>query len=415
MSRKLHRLNAKQVENHKQPGYLCDGGGLYLQVSRAGTKSWIFRYTLNSRAREMGLGSLISVGLAEARRKAGDCRKLLSDGHDPIEQRERDQALIRDAKAKSTTFEPVAREYIAQRKAGWKSAKHSAQWINTLETYAFPLIGSKPVSAVSTDDVLRILTPIWYSKPETATRVRQRLEVIFDYARVKGHATGENPARWRGHLDHALPKRSKINSVEHHSALPYSEIAPFMAQLRELDTIAASALEFVILTTARTGEARGALPDEFDIEAGVWTIPAARMKAKKEHRIPLSPRALEIVKKALKMRDDKAGPYLFQGARKGRPLSENALLVVLQKTLGRPDLTVHGFRSCFRDWAGEATNFPREVAEAALAHTIKDKSEAAYARGDLFEKRRKLMASWANNCQSIKHDTKVVPIKRRKA
>jgi integrase len=390
MPRPVNKLSALKVKNASTPGYLSDGDGLYLQVSKIGTKSWVFRYQLAGRAREMGLGSIRTFTLQEARERARRCRQLLADGVDPIAQRDVERQQQRLEAARAQTFDQCAAAYIAAHRAGWKNVKHAEQWENTLAAYASPAFGALPVADIDTAAVMRALGPIWNTKTETASRVRGRIEKVLDWATVQGFRTGENPARWRGHLDKLLPKRSKVQKVQHHPALPYAEAPAFMAKLRAQEGIAARALEFLILTATRTGEVIGARWDEFDLEAGSWTIPAERMKAGKEHEVPLSARALEIVQGLAKMRP---GSYVFPGRRPRDPLSNMALLALL-KRMGRSDLTAHGFRSTFSDWAHETTNFPSEVIEMALAHTIRNKVEAAYRRGNLREKRRELMDAW---------------------
>ncbi len=405
MGREVHRLSAKAVEKAKRPGYYADGGNLYLQVSPALTKSWIFRYTRQGRSHEMGLGSGSVFSLAEARGKALDARRLLGEGVDPISAREGHRTRERLEKASTLTFAKCAEKYIAAHRAGWRNPKHIGQWENTLETYAGPIIGQLAVKDVDTPLVLRVLEPIWTKKAETATRLRGRIERILDWARVMGYRAGENPARWRGHLDKLLPAALNRKNRTHLAALPYDEIGAFMVKLRAREGIAARALEFAILTAARTGEVIGARSDEIDLEKALWTVPAARMKAGREHRVPLSPRALEIA------RAQPEGLFLFAGGKEKQGLSDMALLEVLRR-MGRDGLTVHGFRSTFRDWASERTSYPREVCEMALAHAISDKVEAAYRRGDLFEKRRKLMLDWEKFCELPKVSGKAMPIKR---
>ena len=406
MSRPVHRLSPKAVESAKQPGYYCDGGGLYLQVSASGSKSWIFRYARQGKVHEMGLGSGRDVSLAQARTKAEDARRHLASGLDPLAARDGRIAQERLRKAGSISFSECASKFIAAHEAGWKNGKHADQWQNSLDTYAGPVIGQLPVRDVDTALVLRVLEPIWAKKPETASRLRGRIERILDYARVRGYRDGENPARWRGYLDKLLPSALNRKTREHHAALPYDELPEFMKELRAQGGSAARALEYLILTAARTGEVIGCKPEEIDIRKGVWTVPAARMKAGKEHRVPLSPQAIKIVD------DQPEGTYLFSGGKKGTPLSNMAMLELL-KRMGRDDLTVHGFRSTFRDWAAECTSYPGEVCEMALAHAITDRVEAAYRRGDLFEKRRMLMLDWAKYCDAPKGD--VVPLARKRA
>jgi integrase len=407
MSRPMHRLSAKSVEKTKEPGYYCDGGGLYLQVSATLSKSWIFLYRRNGKSREMGLGSERDVSLAEARTKAADARRQLAGGTDPLAAREGHRAQERLQKAGSITFSECAKKYIAAHKAGWRNEKHAEQWENSLNTYAGPVIGDLAVKDVDTALVLRVLEPIWSKKAETASRVRGRIERILDYARVRGYRSGENPARWRGHLDKLLPSAMNKKTREHHAALPYDELPAFVRDLRQQGGSAARALEFLILNAARTGEVIGCEPEnEIDLKKAVWTVPPGRMKAGKEHRVPLSPQAVKVAE------GQPEGKYLFSGGKEGAPLSNMAMLELL-KRMGRGDLTVHGFRSTFRDWAAECTSYPGDVCEMALAHAITDKVEAAYRRGDLFEKRRQLMLDWAKYCDNPKGE--VVPISRKRA
>lgn len=394
MLRALHKLNAKKVEHLKETGLYGDGGGLYLQITSAGVKSWLFRYMRTGKARGMGLGPLHTISLAEARVKAHECRRLLIEGIDPLDEKQQRAASARLQEAKALTFKECATQYVGNHKMGWKNAKHADQWINTLTTYAYPVIGDLPVATVDLPLVLKILQPIWTTRTETASRVRGRIESVLDWATVSGFRSGDNPARWKGHLDKLLPKRSKVQKVEHHPALAYAEIAQFMLDLSTQDGIARFALEFLILTAARTNEVIKTTWDEIDLSAQTWTVPAERMKAGKEHCVPLSERAAEIVRH---LRQVTPGDYVFPGLRANTPLSNMAMLQLL-KRMTRNDLTAHGFRSTFRDWAGERTNHPREVCEAALAHQLKDKAEAAYARGDLFAKRAKLMTDWAEYC-----------------
>jgi len=388
----------------------ADGGGLYLQVTGSGAKSWIYRFSLHGSAREMGLGSLSIIGLQDARTKAGECRRLRSEGIDPIEARRalRDQAMLDSAQA--LAFKEAAAAYIAAHRAGWRNAKHAAQWENTLATYAEPVIGALSVQAIDTTLILKVLEPIWRIKPETASRLRGRIETVLDWAKVRGYRTGENPARWRGHLDMLLPAPSKVRPIKHHAALPYGELADFVHALREREGVAARALEFTILTAARTGEVIGATFDEINTSDSIWMVPAPHMKSGKEHRVPLSGRAIAIVEQMNFSREARDG-FLFPGGRRGRPLSNMAMAALLER-MGRGDVTVHGFRSTFRDWAAESTNFPSEVVEMALAHAVGSKVEAAYRRGDLFEKRQQLMDAWERYCDDT--GATVVPIARQK-
>jgi integrase len=401
------KLSAIAVGRANSTGLYADGGGLYLQVGRSGSKSWLYRFMIDGRAREMGLGPVHTIPLAEARIRAGECRRLRLDGIDPIEARTAKRQEQKLASAKAMTFEACANAYIAAHKAGWRNAKHESQWRNTLSTYAAPVFGSLSVQTVDVALVMKVLEPIWATKTETASRLRGRIEAILDWATVRGYRSGENPARWRGHLDHLLPKRAKVQMVAHHAALPYDEVGAFVALLRDQQGATARALEFLILTAARTGEVIGARWAEFDFANAVWTIPADRMKSDREHRIPLSGRVVAIIDG---LRATRVNDFVFPGAKAGRPLSNMAMLKVLER-LGRSDLTSHGFRSSFRDWASERTNFQREVAEMALAHTIGDKVEAAYRRGDLFAKRRRLMEAWANHCTPTIGESRVVTLR----
>ncbi|MCJ2125119.1 tyrosine-type recombinase/integrase [Methylobacterium sp. J-077] len=378
------------VSRTREPGLYADGGGLYLQVTHADARSWIFRFMLNGRARSMGLGSLHTLTLAEARNKATECRKLCLDGIDPIEARQRVRSAAQLDAAKAMTFDACAEAYIEAHKKGWRNAKHGDQWRNTLATYASPVFGPLPVQSVDTGLVMRVIEPIWGDKTETATRVRGRIESVLDWAATRGYRQGENPARWRGHLQNLLPKRSKVQRVEHHAALPFVKIGEFVASLRQQNGTSPLALEFTILTAARTGEVIGATWDEMDLAERAWTVPAERMKGCREHRVPLCDRSVEILEH-LRAHGDR---YVFPGGKRGKALSNMAMLELL-KRMGRPDLTTHGFRSTFRDWAAETTRFPSEVVEMALAHIIENKVEAAYRRGDLFQKRRELMDAWA--------------------
>jgi len=413
MARQEKRLTVRAAETVKKPGLHADGGGLYLHVSKNGARSWIFRWRRDGRLRDMGLGPLNTVSLAEARDKALACRKLKLDGRDPIEERRAQRRGVKLESATAMTFKDCAVAYIAAHRAGWKNPKHAAQWPSTLETYVYPIFGSLPVQAIDVGLVMKALEPIWNEKPETASRVRGRIESILDWAKARGYRQGENPARWRGHLENLLPKKSKVWRVEHHAALPYTEIGAFMAELREQDGTAARALEFTILTAARTGEVIGTTWSEIDLGGHLWTILAARMKAGKEHRVPLSDAALAILRA---MAEVQTGEFVFPGNRAKQPLSQMAMLMLLRR-MGREGLTVHGFRSVFSDWCAEQTTFPSEVREMALAHTVGDKVEAAYRRGDLFEKRRQLAEAWARYCEepAVTEDTRVVAIGRARA
>jgi integrase len=407
MARTIGKLTALAVERAKRRGYYGDGGGLFLQVSPSGSKSWVFRFKDTGKLREMGLGPTHTVSLAEARDKARDCRKMRLEGLDPIEARRAERIKAKLDAAKVMTFKACAERYIGAHRAGWKNDKHAAQWPATLAAYVYPVFGDLSVQAVDVGLVLKAIEPVWTAKPETASRVRGRIESILDWATARDYRQGENPARWRGHLENLLPKKTKVHRVEHHAALPYAEMADFTDQLRQQEGIAARALEFAILTAARTGEVLGARWEEINIAERLWTVPAERMKAGKEHRVPLADAALAIIEEMSTIRQ---GEFLFPGGKSKRPLSNMAMLMVLRR-MGRADLTAHGFRSSFRDWAAERTTFPAEVAEMALAHTVSDKVEAAYRRGDLFEKRRRLAEAWAKFCSTPPPAGRVVSLR----
>lgn len=389
------KLTALKLKALTRPGRYGDGAGLWLQVRDAQHRSWLFRYSIAGKPRQMGLGPFPDVPLADARETARQCRAAVRQGKDPIEERRSAKAAARDA-SRAMTFRQVVDRYLTAHEAGWRNAKHRYQWRATLDL-ACKQIGGASVSGIATGDVMRVLDPIWRDKPETASRLRGRIESVLDYAAAHGWRTGENPARWRGHLAKLLPAPDKIAKVEHHAALPWSDIGAFMAELRDENGVAARALEFAILTAGRTGEVIGATWSEIDMHARLWTVPGDRMKAGREHRVPLSEAAMAVLKVMAPLRDDNAGGWIFPGGRKDQHLSNMGMMMLLRR-MKRGDLTVHGFRSAFRDWCAEATNHPREVAEQALAHTLADKVEAAYRRGDLFEKRRRLMEDWAGFC-----------------
>ena len=405
MAKTIGRLTVLQVQHAKKPGMLADGDGIYLQVTGAGARSWIFRFMLEGKPREMGLGSLKGVGLAAARAKAAQCRALLADGVDPIAARKGEQAARTVADARAITFDESAEAYIKAHGATWRNPKHHSQWKTTLATYVSPVFGKLPVQAVDVSLVMKVLEPIWTTKPETAARIRGRIESILNWAKARGYRSGENPAQWKGHLDNLLPARSKISGVKHHAALPYDETPQFMGALREQFGISGLALEFLILTAGRTGEILGAKWGEMDQAKKIWTVPASRMKGGREHRVPLSNEAMAILNKATRGEPE---DFVFRG-RNGGPLSNMALLMLLRR-MGHENLTAHGFRSTFRDWAAERTNFQRDVAEAALAHVIGDKVEAAYRRGDMLDKRRRLMVAWADFASKPQLAGSVVPI-----
>jgi len=394
MPRQIKRLNARKVQTLAKIGRHADGGGLYLSIAKDGGRKWVFLYRQHGRLREMGLGSSRAVPLAIAREKAAAARLLLADRVDPLARRQDNAA--------SPTFNECLEQFLVSNEVGWRNAKHASQWRNTLKTYAEPVIGRLPVKDIDIHQIMKILDPIWATKTETASRVRGRIENVLDWASARGYRKGENPARWRGHLDKVFPARAKVQKVEHHSALPYGEVATFIAELKKRQGIAARALEFTILTAARTSEVTGARRSEFDLTKKVWTIPGERMKAAREHRVPLSARALEVLKAVGIHAGDELDPsaIVFAEPPNRIALSSNAMLALLGR-LKRRDLTVHGFRSTFRDWAAETTSTPSEVVEMALAHTVKNKAEAAYRRGDLLTKRAVLMDAWAKFCTKL--------------
>jgi len=406
-TRQFNRLSARMLASKRESGLYCDGGGLYLQIAASGSKTWIFRYRspVTRKLRDMGLGPLHSVSLPEAREKAGAQRNALRRGLDPIAARDEEMRRKVVHATKALTFSQCAVACIESHKAAWKNGKHAEQWTSTIKAYAEPVIGTLPVQDVDTGRVLEILEPIWSKKAETASRLRGRIECILDWAKARGYRSGENPARWKGHLNQLLPTLSKKHRVKHHKAMPFSEVGAFVASLREQSGVAARCLEFTILTAARTNEAIQARPAEFDLNNATWTIPASRMKAKKEHRVPLSPRAVEIVREMLR----RGHEFVFPSTHKGKAISNMAMLVLLDRM--DVDVTVHGFRSSFRDWAAERTAFPHEVCEMALAHTIPNAAEAAYRRGDLFEKRAALMKAWAEFLAAPPQAGEVIPLR----
>jgi integrase len=389
-------LSTVAIARIKKPGKHAVGDGAYLQISAAGTRAWLFRYERDGKGHWMGLGPCSLITLAEARAKARDARRSLLEGADPLDLKRQRKTAARLASATSVTFKDAAERMIASMQAGWKNPKHRAQWTATLETYVYPSFGSLPVAAVDTGLVLKAVEPIWTKKAETASRVRGRIEAVLDWAKARGYREGENPARWRGHLDKLLPAQQKVRTVRNHPALPWAEIPAFVAELGARLSASAKALELLILTAARTSEIIEATWYEVDLDKAVWTIPADRMKAEKEHRVPLSPAALDLLRSLPR---ENGTPYLFLGGRRGKPLSNMAMLELMRGM--RPGYVPHGLRSSFRDWASEATNHQKEVVEMALAHAIESKVEAAYRRGDLFEKRRKLMDDWARFCGGV--------------
>jgi integrase len=399
MRREGNKLTAAAVRAASKPGLYGDGHGLYLQVSAFDTKAWVFRYMIDGRPRKMGLGPLHTISLAEARKRAAEARLRAHDGIDPIDDKRARRAQGRLEAAKAITFGECADKYVEAHRAGWKNAKHADQWSATFKetkrgSLTFPpatdAINGLPVSAIDTGLVLKVLEPIWAKTPESARRIRGRIEAVLDWAKVRGYRDGENPARWRGHLDKTLAKRSRVRA--HHDAIAYAELPAFMAELRGKDGASARALEFTILTAARTGEVIGTKWSEIDNSSRIWTIPAARMKSGREHRVPLSDRALEIIGE-----QPRDGEFVFAGRKAGTSLSNMSMLELMRDMRGK-GATVHGFRSTFRDWAAEQTSYPNEMCEIALAHVVSDKTEAAYRRGDMMEKRRRLMADWAAYC-----------------
>lgn len=407
-----YRLTQLKVDKAKTKGVYPDGAGLYLNVTIGGSKSWLYRYMLAGKQHWMGLGSYPEISLADAREKAAEARKLTRQNIDPLAEKRLTTSVIRASIAKAMPFETAAEKFIDAHKAGWKNAKHIDQWRSTLTTYAFPTIGKLDVSLIETAHIMRILEKddFWNTKTETAHRVRGRIESVLDWATARKYRSGENPARWKGHLDKLLPARAKVKKTEHHAALPWPDIGAFMVDLRKQEGIAAKAVEFAILTAARSGEVRGATWEEVDLDAGVWIVPPERMKAKKEHRVPLSTKALALLRV-----QKEAFPkgFVFPGMKEGKPLSDMSLTAVLRR-MEQNEITVHGFRSTFRDWAAESTAYPSEMVEMALAHTINNKVEAAYRRGDLFEKRRRLMQDWCDFCDT-KLTGEVIPIRSNTA
>ena len=394
MARGIERLTSLAIDKlAKKPGLHGDGGGLYLRVSSPTARSWVYRFMLCRRAHEMGLGAYPAISLAEARERAAEARRLKARHLDPLKARRDHESAARLEAAKSVTFKDAAKQFVLSHEKGWKNEKHANQWTATLNTYAHPVFGNLPVAAIDTGLVMKALEPIWATKPETASRVRGRMENVLDWARTRGFRPDvPNPARWKGHLDKLLPAKAKVRKVNHHAALPFGEMRDFMADLRKRDGISARALEFAILTATRTGEVIGATWPEIDLRAAVWTIPAERMKAGKEHRVPLPPAVTAMLEGLPRLNSN---VHLFPG-RGSKPLSNMAMLELMRGM--RPGYVPHGFRSTFRDWAAERTTYPNHVVELALAHAIGDKVEAAYRRGDLFEKRKHLMEAWAEYC-----------------
>lgn len=392
MARRIDRLTDRTIKAKKAKGYYAGGDGLYLQVTATGARSWVFRFKLGGKpARDMGLGGYPTVSLAEARQRAKEAREHRDADRDPITARDAAAAQKRLAEARGTTFRECAEKLIGSNEAGWRNARHRQQWANKRETYVYPVLGDMPVAAIDTALVLKVIEPIWPTKTETASRVRGRIERVLSSAKARGLRDGENPAAWRGHLAELLPKRSLIAPAKHHPALPYRDVPAFMAKLRSREGVTARALESTILTAARIGETLGETFVEFDGKA--WTVHGKRMKTGEPHRVPLCPRAVAIVKD---MAAAWLNDFVFPSIKRGEPTSPMAMLMLLRDL--RPGITVHGFRSSFRDWAGEQTNAPHDICEAALAHK-RGKVHGAYQRGDLFNKRDTLMQAWAEYCE----------------
>jgi integrase len=405
MARKQQRLSALQVNKLNKPGLYGDGGGLTLQITPSGSKSWLFRYMISGKSYGMGLGPTHTVTLAEARQKALEARKLLLEGVNPLAAKKQSRVELALAEARKLTFDECARTYIDAHKASWKNAKHCQQWTNTINTYASPVFGHLPVAEVDTALIVKCLAPIWENKAETASRLRGRIESVLDWATTSGYRVGENPARWKGHLENLLAKISRAGRIKNHPSLPWQRIGEFMRELRTREGTSARVVEFAILTACRSGEARGARWSEIDLKNKIWTIPAERMKAGREHEIPLTPPAVALLTSLPKESD-----VVFVGP-KGKPLSDMALTLVIRRMNGNGDpiwidnkgrvITVHGFRSTFRMWVADNTNFPRDVAEHALSHQLPDAVERAYQRGSQFSKRITLMNEWAEFCSRI--------------
>lgn len=409
MPKRAKELSALEVRRLTEPGLHAVGGvrGLYLQVRNEDARSWIVRVIVGGRRRSIGLGAFPDVPLGAARDKAREVREQVRQGIDPAEERRAARQKLIDENAARLTFDEAARKYLASKRHEWRNAKSAKQWESTLSTYASPVIGALPVADVTLTHIVSILEPLWYEKTETAVRLRGRIEKVLAWATTSGYRSGDNPARWRGHLDTILPAPTKVSKVNHHRALPFTEVGAFMEKLRERQGISARALEFVVLTAARSGEVRGATWDEIDLKEKVWTVPAERIKAGRAHRVPLSDDAVALLRKLPRMKDS---PFVFPAARGGK-LSDAALSAVLKRM--EVDAVPHGFRSTFRDWCSERTGYPHEVIEAALAHTIPDKVERAYRRGDLFTKRTHLMAEWAQYCRAAEKPAEVVSLREQ--
>ena len=411
MALKAKELGPLEVSRLVEPKLHFVGGvaGLALQITPTGARCWVLRVAVGGKRRHMGLGGYPDVTLAGAKEAARAARAQISEGIDPVAERQAKRSALAAAVAATMTFSEAAEKYIAAHEAGWKNAKHADQWNNTLTTYAYPVIGKISVGDIETAHIMRVLEPIWTTKTETASRLRGRIESVLDWATVRGFRKGDNPARWRGHIEHLLAARADVQKTVHHAAMDYREVGAFLVDLRQQEGLGARALEFAILNAARSGEVRGATWSEIDLDAAVWTIPAGRMKAEKEHRVPLSAESLALLGALPRM----VGTDLVFPNAKNAVLSDMTLTAVLRR-MGVP-VTAHGFRSSFRDWAGETTAYPREVIEHALAHQLRDKAEAAYARGSLFDKRRRLMADWAKFCAVSATAGKATPIRSNAA
>lgn len=411
MPKKAKELSPIEVSRLTKPGRYAVGvvDGLHLEVSSAEARSWVLRIMVGGKRRDMGLGGYPAVTLAQARDEARKARAKVREGIDPLEEARAASSALKASQAAALTFKEAATAYLEAHRPGWSNPKHAKQWETTLETYVYPKVGNVLVKDVELPQVLAVLEPIWKTKTETASRVRGRMESVLDWATARGYRNTLNPARWRGHLDKLLPKPSKLAKVEHHDALPASDVGAFLVELRKHAGIGAKALEFAILTAARSGEVRGAIWSEIDLDAGTWIIPGDRMKAGKEHRVPLSQQAIDLLKALPRV----AGTDLVFVAPRGGQLSDMTISGVIRR-MGAPCVP-HGFRSTFRDWAAERTNYPREMAEMALAHTIGDKVEAAYRRGDLFEKRRRMMTEWAKFCDTVEAKGTVIPMNKKTA
>jgi len=392
----MARLTALQIKNASKRGLLCDGDGLNLQISASGeAKSWIFRFRMDGKYHDHGLGSLKTLSLAEAREAARECRRLRLKGLNPIEERKRRRVAARLEDAKSLTFKDCVEQYVESHEAAWKENRHKGKWLRSLVKYAYPTLGNLPVGQIDVNCVFDAIDPIWRDKNETASRVRGRIETVLDWATVRGYRTGSNPSRWKGNLAHLLPARDKVKKVQHMKSLPYADLPNFYKDLSERSTPASIMLRFTILTAARTGDVRFAVWDEIDFDKNIWVIPETRMKSEKEHRVALSTEAVNILKEQKKKC---VNNFIFPGPIKDKAFSENAMLTVLKDMNLKGKATVHGFRSTFKVWASEQTEYPNEVSEFALAHVQGNKVQEAYKRTDLLEKRVPLMESWAKFC-----------------